>query len=491
MASRKTVTKPGGWESWGGSLAGRSMRFIEKYCVLPETRTPMVLHDYQRDLIEQWADPTLKAHATVIGAGNAKTTTLAAFVTAHLFLTEEGDVPIIADTVSQAWSTTLGTAKRFAQLHPDLECRSDVLEGQGSRQGVYVPYRNGRAYAKADLVGGLQGLKPSLTVLEEMSVASMDTFAALMARQGKRPGAKLVGISTPSFMENNALITVQRSFHGGQEMPNVGLTEYVSSAKDHRDESLWHEANPALSTEPAVLDIDALRTDLALMAEMQFRCYRLCQNPVGAESCWLNAVDDAGDEMGDAYDVWKRGASAHRFVAGAPTWAGVDVAKTGDHAAVVLGQFREDGRLHAKAKIWTPPVEGAIDLEDIADHLRWAQHEYDLQHVWFDPSYFYNAPALHREGLPMVEVPPTEAQMAPLALHAYQAVRRTRITHDDDENFTQHVLNAKRKYGPRGFTLEKRHFQQKCDAAIALVLMHGAATGMEEPEHDPDTFRIY
>ena len=81
--------------------------------------------------------------------------------------------------------------------------------------------------------------------------------------------------------------------------------------------------------------------------------------------------------------------------------------------------------------------------------------------------------------------------MAPLALHAYQAVRRSRITHDDDLPFTQHVLNAKRRYGARGFTLEKRHFQQKCDAAIALVLMHGAATNFGEPEHAQDTFRIF
>lgn len=468
---------------------GTAIDFIERYLVLPDRREPVMLHQYQQDLIEQWCDPTTKAHATVIGAGNAKTATLAAFVTAHLFLTDEANVPVVADTLRQAWDTTLGRAKRYVELCPDLLDRAEILEGQGSRSGIYVPGMASHAFAVADKVGGLQGLQPSLTCLEEMSVASQDTFAALMARQGKRPGAKLLGISTPSFMEDNALLQVQRAVRSGQPMPGVVLTEFISEQRDHRDEVGWLDANPGLGTEPVVLDINALRTDVALMPEQSFRCYRLCQNPTGSESCWLNALDEDGNELGDAYDIWQRGLSAHAFKEGAPTWVGIDVAKSYDNAAVVWGQFRDDGTLHVKCKVWTPTLAD-IDLDDIADHLRMLAGKYDLRAIWYDPSYFYNAPALAKE-LPMIEVPPTDVRMAPMVLHAYQSIRRSRVTHDDDPVLTQHVLAARRRYGASGFTIEKRNYLRKIDACVALVLCVSAATGYSAPPVDQSTFRIF
>jgi phage terminase large subunit-like protein len=217
---------------------------------------------------------------------------------------------------------------------------------------------------------------------------------------------------------------------------------------------------------------------------MQFRAYRLCQNPTGAESCWINSTDDTGTERGDAYDVWKSAAKPSQFKPGAPTFIGVDAAKSRDHAAVVWGQFSDDGRLHVKARIWTPTKTQDIDLEEIADHLRALCRDYDVQAIWFDPSYFYNAPALDNEGLPMIQVPPSEMRMAPLVGHAYQSIRRGRITHDDDPQFTAEVLAGRRKYGPHGFCIEKRHHARKIDSAVALVLCHGAAQGYEpaDPE---------
>lgn len=462
------------------SLAGRAIDFVERYLVLPETRTKMVMHPYQRELFEQWADGSINTHATVIGAGNAKTSTLGAFVTACLFLTDEASVPVVAETITQAVLTTWGKVKRFVELCPELMCRAEILEGQGSRRGVYVPSTNGHCFPIADKPDGLQGLNPGpVAVLEEMSEATVETYAALVNRLGKRAEAKVVGISTPSFTENNALLTLQRSMRSGDPMPGVALTEYISDQTDHRDEGQWHKANPGLLTSPAILGIDAVRTSLAALPEQQFRAYRLCQNPTGSLSCWLNAVDDEGNETGDGYDVWKRGASSFTLREGAPTFVGVDVAKTRDDAAVVWGQHRDDRRLHVKAKIWTPTKTSDIDLEEIADHLRMLCGRFDVQGIGYDPSYFYNAPALARDGLPMIETPPTEIRMAPLTGHCYQAIRQGLVTHDeDDEHFTRHVLAARRRYGQRGFTLEKRQFSQKIDAAVALVLCHGVAAGL-------------
>ena len=447
---------------------------IRQHVILPETRRPMELHQYQLDLIEWWNDPGSKADATVIGAGNAKTTTFAAFLTALLYTVEEHSIPVVAETITQATLTTWGRMKRMVELNPELLARSEILEGQGSRRGIYVPGMAGHCFAIADNPAGLQGLNPSVVALEEMSEASMATFSALMNRLGKRPAGslnKVIGISTPSFTPDNALLTVQRDFHSGNPTPGVRLREYVSDQRDHRDESQWWKANPGLAC--GVLQVEAVRADL-LNPEQRFRAYRLCQNPVGSESCWLNALDDHGDEIGDAYDVWKRCASPHAMVDGAPTWVGADVAKSRDHAAVVWAQERPDGRLHTKAKIWTPSATADIDQEAIADHIRHLCGRYDVKIINYDPSYFTTAAGLAAEGLPMLETPPTNQRMAPYVGHAYQAIRRSQITHDDHDQYTLHVLAGRRRYNPHGFVIEKRNFAHKCDAAIALVLAFGA-----------------
>lgn len=490
-AKPSVVTSKGRWESDGGSIAGRSIDFIQRYLVLPETRSPMVLHDYQRDLIEQWCDPDTKVHATVIGAGNAKTTTLAAFVTSMMYLTYEASIPVVAETVQQGTLTTWGKVKRFIELTDELEQRAEILEGQGSRRGIFIRRNASHCYTLADKPAGLQGINPGpIAVLEEMSEASIDTYSALVNRLGKRPNSKVVGISTPSFLEDNALITLQRNVRSGEAMPGVVLTEFISDQKDHRDTDHWHLANPALRTDPPVLDYSALQTSLAVLPEQQFRCYRLCQNPTGSQSCWLNALDEKGEEVGDAYDVWMKCAVARTLRDQHITFVGVDMARSRDNAAVVWGQFQDDGRLHVKCRVWTPTRTGEIDQEDVAEHIRSLCIRYSVQAIWYDPAYFYNAGALAKDGLPMVEVVQTTARMAPIVGHAYEDIRRLRITHDGtDQTLTSHVMNARRHYCAQGFTLEKRTHHQKIDATIALVLCHAAANRVTT-KHDYDNIRF-
>ena len=494
--SNKVVLSKLPWSSSRGTLAGRAIDFVQRFCVLPESREPMRVHPFQADLFESWASGDIKAHITVIGAGNAKTTTLAAYATALLYLEDEQSIPVVASTVTQAVLTCWGRMKRFVELSPDLNCRAEILEGQGSRRGIYTPCNDGHAFPIADTVGGLQGLNPSLAVLEETSEATIETFSALMNRLGKRPGtpAKVVGITTPSFTPNNALDVIRARVASGDPMPGVALTEYVSPQKDHRDESQWWKANPGLKVSPSFPGIDDIRAALAVLPEQQFRCYRLAQVPTGAASCWLNAVDDDGDEVGDAFEVWRRGLYPTTFAEGAPIFVGVDVSKTRDSTAVVRGQFLDDGRLAAKAKIWTPTKTAAIDLEELADHLRELCGRYDVRGIAYDPAYFSNAVALANEGLPMIETPQSTVRMAPIVGATYAAIRKGQIVHDDDPMLTKHVLAARRHYCAGGFTVEKMKFSEKIDGAVALCLMHAVADGMQietAESLDLETVQVY
>ena len=156
----------------GEPTVGEIVDFITDECVLPETRRPMVLHPYQVELIEAWNDPSTKCDAVAIAAGNAKTTTLGAYLTAHMFLTHEASVPVVAETVTQAVLTAWGRVKRFVELNPSLAARAEILEGQGSRRGVYVPGMGSHCFPIASKPAGLQGLNPSIAASTMVSAGS-------------------------------------------------------------------------------------------------------------------------------------------------------------------------------------------------------------------------------------------------------------------------------------------------------------------------------
>ncbi|MEM1332528.1 MAG: hypothetical protein AAGG08_03635 [Actinomycetota bacterium] len=491
---RGVLIAGGPWDDWTGSLTARTIRFFtEGYVILPETGEPLTeLLPFQYDVLEDWcADDTLVS-ATVIGAGAGKTTLLGGAATAHLFLVEAASIPVIADTIGQAWETTLGKIAAMVQLHPDLAIRTSVLEGQGSRQGVYYPHGRGRAWAVADKPSRLYGLNPTMAVLEEMGVASIATLAALTNRLGKRAGGRLVGIGHPSFVDENALQHLQRLADAGELPAGMKVRQYVSRQADRTDETGWIDANPGMPWD--VPSIDAIRLDLAL-PEQEFRRVRLCQPPTGTAGCWLNADDDDDPANADGYAVWKQLEQPYAFDDDAPTWIGTDVSKSFDHTAIVSVQFRPDGRLHARCRIFTPTKTATIDLEEIGEYLRQQCHRYDVHEIQYDPAFFHNAPQLEAEGLPMVAVPQTRARMGPLVGSCYMAIRAGLITHDADDQFTSHVMSARRHYGSdnHGWTLEKdRKAHVKIDAAVALVLAHGAATAFAEPEHtyDPEAFTV-
>lgn len=487
MPPRKRLNiSPPEWESWSGSRAGKAMQFVEQYLILPNNRQKMVLHPYQRDLFESWSDPSAKLDITKIAAGNAKTTTLAAYCVAHLFMEEEAHVPVVAATVSQAQATTYGVAARFIELNPDLMGRADIKSGKGTA-GIFVGRTNAKMDCFADRPDGLQGLQPSIAVLEETSQASMETFSALSNRMGKKPFSKLIGISTPSTVPDNALLTLERAVESGIEVPNLRWNAYQSDQKDHRDESQWSKANPALLTTPPVLDLEAIRTDLHTNPEQWFRAYRLCQWPVGGEACWLNSLseEEGEDELGDAYEIWQRGASSWAFRKGSPMFVGVDFAISDDHAAVVYAQFRDDGRLHTKCRLFIPLPGKPIDPNEVGSFLHKLNQDYDVKGVFYDPSYFRNAPQLEEEGLPMVSVSPMASIMAPIVFQAYQEIRRQRVTHDADDAYTKSVMNGRKYYVAQGFTIQKQRgfHAHKIDAAVALCLAIHAS--LQPVKHEP------
>jgi phage terminase large subunit-like protein len=473
MRSRQKTTTGGDrpWDSWRGSRVGRYVKFVETQLVVPKghsARKPMKLHPFQRQMFEAWLDPGLRAAMEKVGRGNAKTTTLGAFLVAHLFLEEDADVPVVASTITQAMKTTYGAALRLIQLNENLANQVLIYTGMGAAK-VMVPDLNSVMYPIADKPDGLQGLDPTVAVLDEAAFASIDTWGALVQASGKRPESKCIGIGTPSFEPVNAMQEIERAWRSGQDLPSFTFIEHTApEGCDHRDERVWPLANPGLVTKPPILGIDALRMDVAMMPEQHFRCFRLAQWPTAAAGGWLG---DGGTE------AWDGLTAPFEFVKGEPTWAGLDMSLRNDCSAVVAGQFRPDGRLHVKAWIWYPPEGGTVDPSEVMERVRQLDRDFSLKACMYDPR-FFDLPAkmLFDERIPMVEFSQTLEGMTPAVMGCHEAIARGELSHDGDDVFRRHVLNAQPRYSDRGFTLSKsKSTGGKIDAAVALCMMHRAA----------------
>jgi phage terminase large subunit-like protein len=349
--------------------------------------------------------------------------------------------------------------------------RSIIYSGIGT-QRVKVPSTLGEMFPVSNDVDGLQGLDPSLAICDELGFMPAESWNALVLASGKRPRSLVVGIGTPGYDKDNALWLVRRRAREGGLRPGFSFTEFAADEGCAIDDPVqWRKANPAMGA--GYLDEDAMGIALdAAPSQAAFRIFKLGQWVDGVE-CWLGE---------DGRAVWGGLVDPFEFVAKGPTWVGVDVGLKHDSTAVVAGQWRPDGRLHAKARVWMPSKDETVDVTDVMQYLRGLHAGFGLQAVLFDPQ-FFDVPAkmLEDEGLPMVEVRQNLEQMTPLIGTLYELVKQGRFSHDGDPVFEAQVLNAVPRFNERGFTLGKSKSRGRIDAAVAAAMMAGRAVRHEAP----------
>lgn len=468
-SKRVRDTSPGPWGRWRTrSRSARAIRFIESYCCPAKgygARQPLRLAPFQKERVEEWLEDGVRAAAMSVARGNGKSTFLAALGTWAVFDPdpESGtpQVPVVATTLMQAFRAVYGVALEMISASPELSDRAAIFSGIGT-QRVWVPSTGGEMFPIADGVDGLQGLDPSLAICDECGFLSPDSWNALLLASGKRPRSLVVGIGTPGYDQDNALWMLRQRHLGGELPRSVRFTEYAADDGCAVDDPVqWRKANPALAA--GYLDEDAMFTALAAArSESDFRIFKLGQWVSGVE-CWLG--DDGRTIWGRLEDPWE-------FEAGAATWVGVDVGIKRDSTAVVAGQRRPDGRIHAKARVWLPTKDEPVDVTDVMAHLRELDRLYDVQAVAYDAR-FFDVPAkmLDDEGLAMVEMPQTVERMTPAVGQFLEMVKRGDLSHDGDPIFASQVLNGVARHNERGFTLAKAKSRGRIDAAVACALM--------------------
>lgn len=461
-------------------LADRAIRFIETYCRPPKGYghgQPMRLAPFQQDWIRDILAPGVTSAAMSCPRGQGKSTLLAALaVWATFDRSDSGapQVPVVATRTQQAIRSVYGVAVAVIKADPELAARSLIYTAIGAER-VVVATTGGVCFPMSNNVDGLQGLDPSLAVMDEIGFQPLESWDALLLASGKRSRSLVVGIGTPGLDRGNALWALRERWaqHGG-DIPGFSFREHAAPIEcDIRDERRWHEACPALAA--GYQNIEALRTALNLSPESHFRIFHLGQWVDGTDA-WLGP---------DGGRIWDSLVSPRTPVPAGPVWVGVDVGLKRDSTAVVMLQRRPDGKLHAWCRIWLPSPDETVDLSGIMQHLRELHRTYKLREAAYDPRLFeLPAQMLADEGLPMVEMPQSQERMVPAFGALLEAIKRGEICHDGDRAFTTQILAGVPRYSERGFTLQKNKSRDRIDAAYALAMAYDRAQHTA-PERSP------
>lgn len=437
----------------------------------------MVLAPFQKEWLEEILADGVTSAVMSCPRGQGKSTLLAGLAVWATF--DESDsgapqVPIVATRTQQAVRSVYGVAVSMVKAEPELADRSIIYTAIGTHRFV-VEQTGGECFPMANSVDGLQGLDPSLAIMDEIGFQPIESWDSMLLASGKRIRSLVVGIGTPGLDRENALWNLRQGWYeAGGQVPGFRFTEHAApEGCELTDESAWRQANPALDA--GYQNIDALRSAVKLSPESHFRIFHLGQ--------WIDGTDNW---LGpDGRRVWDALIDPYEMVPGARTWVGVDIGLKRDSTAVVVAQKRPDGRLHATARIWLPRSDEAVDLGDIMRHLRELDDQYDIEAIAFDPRLFeLPAQMLADEGIPMLEMPQSLERMSPAFGGLLEAIKRGELSHDGQVDFTTQVLNAIPRYSERGFTLAKGRSRGRIDAAYALAMCHSRAM-LPEPVRRP------
>ena len=465
-AKRVADTSPGPWKAWPTkSRYLRAVRFIETYCRPSKGQghgQPLKLAPFQKSFLRAALADNVDIAVLATPRGNGKSSLGGALAVWALFdddFTGAPQVPIVATTIGQAIRSCYGVAVSMIKAEPELLRRSLIYTGISTPR-VSVPANEGELFPVSNDPDGLQGLDPSLAIVDEIGFQPIASWDSLRMGAGKRSRSLIVGVGTPGLDRDNALFHISKAVKEGAKLPGLVFREYqapLGCALD--DRKAWRTANPAIRA--GFLRVSAIETDLGITPEGYFRLFRLGQQVDGVDS-WLGPNGRA---------IWDALAQPWDFVAGDPTWVGVDVGIKRDSTAVVAVQRDPEGKLHAVCRLWVPTADEPVDVTDVMEHIRELARAYDVQAVSYDPC-FFDVPAkmLADEGLPLVELPQSVERMTSVLGSLLELIKRGDIHHDGDPGLATHVLNAVARFNERGFTLQKSKSRGRIDGVIALGL---------------------
>jgi len=268
--------------------------------------------------------------------GNGKSSLLAAVALFHLLTTPNPAAYVCAASREQA-SVLFDIARTMAVSDPGIERRVEITRREIRTAGGFLKVISSDAPRQ-------HGLIPSLAIIDELHAHPNDElYIAMSTAMMKRPGAKLITISTAGTGPESALgrlrtralalPSVERSGALTRAYgPNFAMLDWsVADDADIEDAAVVKEANPA-----SWITEQALGEQREAVPELAYRRFHANQwtSRIGS---WLPA------------GAWQRCAGTPEFEDGERVWLGVDIGGSRADSAVVW----INERLHVGVEIFT------------------------------------------------------------------------------------------------------------------------------------------
>lgn len=316
----------------------------------------------------------------------------------------------------------------------------------------------------------LHGLTPSLAIVDEYHAHQDDAvYLALKTAQLKRPGSRLVTVSTAGQGTDSPLGRLRARAlaqpHVARRGPvthargqDLAMLEWaVPEGANADDPRAVKRANPA-----SWITVDALRSQRESVPDLAFRQLHANQwvaraghwLPAGAWQCCVDP--DLTIEPGERI------------------WVGVDAG--GARAATAVVWATEDLRVGA----WIGHGDDAI-LEAV-DRIRDLANTYTVAEVIYDPWRMQQAALeLERDGLVVVTFPQSDSRMVPASTALHEAIVQRRLHLPDHDELAQHAANAVQRHSRRGWRLDTPARGVLIDGIVALAMAVDRAAH-REPE---------
>ncbi len=441
-----------------------------------ESGQPLVVEDWQLRFLADHFDGQREVIA-VMPKKNGKSSICAAVALFHLLTVPEAECVILASSREQA-GIVLRQVTGFVRRSDPLRERLVVKQ----REVEYAKL-DGRIRVLAADSATMDGLLPSLAIVDELHRArTSEPYGLLRDGLGPRNG-RLLGISTAEGPEICPLGDLRRAVYALPGMVVEGPLRHVASPN-----LSWFEWRLEDGKDPDDLDAvaDANPASWVTVAELEKRRTASMQR-----FSWLRfACGIPGAQGGDSAipdGLWRACAlPGLEIPAGAPdVFVGIDFALRHDTTALVPVWRMDDGReqtgfLVHTPKILVPPVDGAIEVEDVLDAMGEFADRWPGLTFICDVSVGAEAIAQRAEAELGARVVDHSQRSGPMCLAAQRlctAVSEVKLRHPDDPELNAHVLAAVARPVGEDFRFSKpRGSAAKIDACIALAMAVSVAS---------------
>jgi phage terminase large subunit-like protein len=374
-----------------------------------------------------------------------------------------------------------GTAKRMIELDEELSSMftlyRDAIEFKD--KGSVYRVLSAEAYSK-------EGLNPSpLVIFDEVHAQpSWELWNVLSLAGGARADSLLLGITTAGVKtQSNGQDSLcyslyqygQKIVKGETKDPSFFFSwwEPAQPEADHRDESLWIEANPGFND---IVDKEEMQSAVLRTPEAEFRTKRL--------NCFVN-TSVAWLPTG----AWEALKDTDRFPEpGEEVILAFDGAFSNDSTALVMWLLGGEKPHLMVVGLWERPDDAEqgwhIPVAEVEETIvsTFRDERFNVREIVFDPARWQRTfMVLDEEGLPVVSYPNSAQNMVPATQKFYEAVVNQSFTHDGDERLARHIANCVTKQSSRGVMVAKASSRRKVDAAVASIFGYDRATQPAEP----------